>query len=151
MVGVPAADDLFAYISCGTWSLVGVETSGPVRTEAARAVFGRRAAWAAAALTAVNPFLTYHSYEARMYALMALLSLLATGAFLQAFVLRRRIFVPVFGAPLRFIYAENLDPRPQDDFGRALLRRLGRVEVGDPVDVFGGSDTSAQDERTERE
>jgi outer membrane protein insertion porin family len=27
-----------------------------------------------------------------------------------------RVLLPVFGAPLRFIYAENLDPRPQDDF-----------------------------------
>ncbi len=27
-----------------------------------------------------------------------------------------RIFVPVFGAPLRFIYAKNLKPLPDDDF-----------------------------------
>lgn len=27
-----------------------------------------------------------------------------------------RIFVPVFGAPLRFIYASNLDPLPNDNF-----------------------------------
>jgi len=27
-----------------------------------------------------------------------------------------RIFVPVFGAPLRFIYAKNLDPLPDDRF-----------------------------------
>ena len=27
-----------------------------------------------------------------------------------------RIFVPVFGAPLRFIYAKNLDPLPDDQF-----------------------------------
>ncbi len=27
-----------------------------------------------------------------------------------------RVFLPVFGAPLCFIYAKNLDPRPQDDF-----------------------------------
>lgn len=27
-----------------------------------------------------------------------------------------RIFVPVFGAPLRFIYAKNLDPQPDDRF-----------------------------------
>ena len=26
------------------------------------------------------------------------------------------IFVPVFGAPLRFIYASNLDPLPNDNF-----------------------------------
>lgn len=36
VLGVPAADDRFAYISCGTWSLVGVELEAPVTTEAAR-------------------------------------------------------------------------------------------------------------------
>src|SRR5215211_8286973 len=37
VVGVPAADDRFAYISCGTWSLVGVELEKPVLTEDSRA------------------------------------------------------------------------------------------------------------------
>src|SRR5687767_11286263 len=37
VVGVPAADDRFAYISCGTWSLVGVELEKPVLTDASRA------------------------------------------------------------------------------------------------------------------
>ncbi len=36
VVGVPAAGDRFAYISCGTWSLVGVELDAPVLTEASR-------------------------------------------------------------------------------------------------------------------
>jgi len=36
VVGVPAADEHFAYISSGTWSLVGLELDGPVLTEAAR-------------------------------------------------------------------------------------------------------------------
>jgi rhamnulokinase len=36
VVGVPAANDDFAYISCGTWSLVGVELDAPVLTEASR-------------------------------------------------------------------------------------------------------------------
>jgi rhamnulokinase len=36
VVGVPARDDRFAYISCGTWSLVGVEVSQPVTSEQAR-------------------------------------------------------------------------------------------------------------------
>src|SRR5699024_8870493 len=34
VVGVPAQDDRFAYISCGTWSLVGVELESPVLSEA---------------------------------------------------------------------------------------------------------------------
>jgi rhamnulokinase len=37
VLGVPARDENFAYISCGTWSLVGVELSEPVTSEAARA------------------------------------------------------------------------------------------------------------------
>src|SRR3712207_5521827 len=37
VVGVPAATEKFAYVSCGTWSLVGVELEEPVLTEASRA------------------------------------------------------------------------------------------------------------------
>jgi sugar (pentulose or hexulose) kinase len=36
VVGVPASGDHFAYISCGTWSLVGVELDRPVLTEESR-------------------------------------------------------------------------------------------------------------------
>jgi rhamnulokinase len=36
VVGVPADSDRFAYVSCGTWSLVGVELEEPVLTEASR-------------------------------------------------------------------------------------------------------------------
>ncbi len=37
VVAVPAEDERFAYISCGTWSLVGVELERPVLTEESRA------------------------------------------------------------------------------------------------------------------
>jgi rhamnulokinase len=37
IVGVPAGDVPFAYIACGTWSLVGVELDSPVLTEDSRA------------------------------------------------------------------------------------------------------------------
>jgi rhamnulokinase len=37
VLGVPATGDRFAYISCGTWSLVGVELPGPVTSDRARA------------------------------------------------------------------------------------------------------------------
>ncbi|WP_174547612.1 rhamnulokinase [Nocardiopsis dassonvillei] len=37
VVAVPAATRRFAYVSSGTWSLVGVELDAPVRTEASRA------------------------------------------------------------------------------------------------------------------
>jgi rhamnulokinase len=36
VVGVPAVDDDYAYISSGTWGLVGVELEAPVLSEAAR-------------------------------------------------------------------------------------------------------------------
>jgi rhamnulokinase len=36
VVGVPARTVRFAYISCGTWGLVGVELAAPVLTEASR-------------------------------------------------------------------------------------------------------------------
>ncbi|MDP9239760.1 MAG: rhamnulokinase [Actinomycetota bacterium] len=36
VVGVPADGERFAYISCGTWSLVGVELDQPILTEASR-------------------------------------------------------------------------------------------------------------------
>jgi rhamnulokinase len=36
VVGVPAEDDRFAYIACGTWALVGVELERPILTEASR-------------------------------------------------------------------------------------------------------------------
>ena len=37
VVGVPIQSDDAAYISCGTWGLVGVELAEPVVTEASRA------------------------------------------------------------------------------------------------------------------
>ena len=37
VAAVPAASERFAYISCGTWSLVGVELDHPVLTEESRA------------------------------------------------------------------------------------------------------------------
>ncbi|NYI03664.1 rhamnulokinase [Allostreptomyces psammosilenae] len=37
VVAVPATDPDFAYISCGTWSLAGLELSAPVLTEESRA------------------------------------------------------------------------------------------------------------------
>lgn len=36
VVGIPAAGERFAYVSCGTWSLVGVELDTPVLTEESR-------------------------------------------------------------------------------------------------------------------
>lgn len=37
VIGIPAETDAFAYISCGTWALVGVELAAPILTEESRA------------------------------------------------------------------------------------------------------------------
>jgi rhamnulokinase len=37
VAGVPAINNTFAYVSCGTWGLVGVELDRPILTEASRA------------------------------------------------------------------------------------------------------------------
>jgi mannosyltransferase len=66
-------------------SLVFVVAMVPVSWWAARMLFGTRAAWMAAVLMATNPFLTRFAQEARMYALVALLALIASAAFGRAF------------------------------------------------------------------
>src|SRR5205085_4724513 len=57
---------------------------------AGRSLFGRRAGLYAATLFAFAPFLTQYAGETRMYELMGLLGILATGSFIHAFVFRRR-------------------------------------------------------------
>jgi mannosyltransferase len=57
----------------------------PVSWWAARMLFGTRAGWMAAILIATNTFLTRFAQEARMYALVALLALIACAAFCRAF------------------------------------------------------------------
>jgi mannosyltransferase len=56
----------------------------PVAWWAARTLFGARAGWMAGVLAATNPFLTHYAQETRMYALVALLALVACAAFGRA-------------------------------------------------------------------
>ena len=71
-------------------------------------LFEPRVGWVCAALCALNPFLTVHAQETRMYALMVLLSLVATTAFVHAFVLGRRRYLPLFGVALALmLYTHN--------------------------------------------
>jgi hypothetical protein len=80
----------------------------PAAFWAGNVLMGRRVAWAAAAIAAVDPFLTLHSYEARMYALLVLLGILTSTAFILAFVQRRRRWTPVFGVLLvLMLYTHN--------------------------------------------
>jgi mannosyltransferase len=70
--------------------------------------FGRSAAAVAGAVLAVNPYVGLYADETRMYSLVLLLTLLATGAFLRAFVLGRRPYVPVFAVLLAAVlYTHN--------------------------------------------
>jgi mannosyltransferase len=57
----------------------------PVAWWGARMLFGSRAGWMAAILMATNPFITRFAQEARMYALVTLLALIACAAFGRAF------------------------------------------------------------------
>jgi len=56
-------------------------------------LFGRRAGVMLASLCAFNWFFTSYGQETRMYALMALFSLLATGCYLHGFLFRRRAYL----------------------------------------------------------
>jgi hypothetical protein len=71
-------------------------------------LFGRRAGLIGATLAAVNPFVTTYAQETRMYSLMVLLSLVVTAAFINAFVFRRRRYLPVVAVALAaLLYTHN--------------------------------------------
>jgi hypothetical protein len=71
-------------------------------------VFDRRAGVVCAIIAALAPYLTMYAQETRMYSLMALLSLLVAGTFVQAFVHRRRWYVLVFAVTLAgALYTHN--------------------------------------------
>ena len=68
-----------------TLSLIFALAAVPVAFWGADFVFGRRAAWFAAVLTTLNPYLSQYAQETRMYSLVALLSMLATSLYLRAY------------------------------------------------------------------
>jgi mannosyltransferase len=72
----------------------------PVSWWAATAIGGRPAGLVAAAIAAGCPLLTYYAQEARMYTLVALLSLVASAAFVLAFVRGRRGHLVTLGVAL---------------------------------------------------
>ena len=67
-------------------------------------LFDRRAGLIAAALAAVNPFVTTYAQETRMYSLMVLLSLIVTASFVHVFVFRRRHYLPVLAVSLAALF-----------------------------------------------
>jgi hypothetical protein len=68
----------------------------PAGAWVAWSLMGRWASVIAMVLFALNPFITAYSQETRMYSLMVLLGLLATGGFIHAFVHRRRAYLILF-------------------------------------------------------
>jgi mannosyltransferase len=80
----------------------------PVSWWAANAVAGRRAGIAAVAIAAGCPVLSYYAQEARMYTLVALLSLVAAAAFVLAFLHGRRRHLVTLGVALvLLLYTHN--------------------------------------------
>jgi mannosyltransferase len=84
-------------------SLLAALATIPAALWAGWSLFGARAGAAAALLAATNPFVTAYAQEARMYALVALLSLLTAATFLHAFAVRRRAFAFPFGVVLALL------------------------------------------------
>jgi 4-amino-4-deoxy-L-arabinose transferase-like glycosyltransferase len=72
----------------------------PIGLWAGWSLFGRRAGLIAAALGALNPFLTTYAQETRMYSLMVVLSIALTAAFVHVYIYRNRGYLPVFGVVL---------------------------------------------------
>src|SRR4051812_42033259 len=80
----------------------------PVAWWAGSAVFDRRAGLYAAAGAAGCPFLTYYAQETRMYSLVVVLSLLASAAFVLAFVRgRRNQLIPLGVYVVLLLYTHN--------------------------------------------
>ena len=68
----------------------------PAAYWAGASLFDRRAGLICAVLAAGAPYLTTYAQETRMYALLTLLALIASAAFVHIFVRRDRRFLPVF-------------------------------------------------------
>jgi hypothetical protein len=80
----------------------------PAALWAARSLWGAKAGWVAAALAALNPFLTYYAQETRMYSLLGLLGILVAGTFLHAFAKRDRRYLAPFAVALAAtLYTHN--------------------------------------------
>ncbi|HWF52978.1 MAG TPA: glycosyltransferase family 39 protein [Solirubrobacteraceae bacterium] len=68
----------------------------PIGMWAGWSLWGKRVGVMSAFMFAFSAFITDYSQETRMYSLMALLGLIATAAFLHAFVYRRRKYLILF-------------------------------------------------------
>jgi mannosyltransferase len=117
----------------------------PVAWWAARALFATaRSGWAAAVLAATNPFLTEYAQEARMYALCALLALVACGAFGKAIMAdaparaRRPWAVGLAVTLAALLYTHNWAVFLCTAFGLAWLFELWRANERRDLLLTGG-------------
>ena len=95
----------------------------PVALWAGWSLFGRRTGWVLAVLVATSPFLSYFATETRMYALVALLALLSTAAFLHVFAFRRRRYLWLFAPTLALVLYSH-------DWGLWLAAAMALAAVG---------------------
>jgi mannosyltransferase len=73
-----------------------------------RSLFGVVAGWVCAGLVAVDPYLTYYAQETRMYTMVACLSFVAAGAYVQGVLYGRRRYLFVLAVSLDLIlYTHN--------------------------------------------
>jgi mannosyltransferase len=88
-------------------SLLAALAAIPAALWAGRALLGARAGWTAAGLAAALPLLTVQAQETRMYAIVALLSILVTATFALAFIRgdrRALVAFMVTGAALAYTH-----------------------------------------------
>jgi hypothetical protein len=80
----------------------------PVAYWAGASLFGRRVGLVCALIAAGLPYLTTYGTETRMYAMLALLALIAAASFAHTFVLRHRRYLPLFVVSLAAVlYTHN--------------------------------------------
>lgn len=117
-------------------SLVFAVLAVPAALWGAAAIAGRRAGLLAAAGAACCPFLTFQAHETRMYSLVILLSLIASAAFVLAFLQGRRWHLVTLGVSLvLLLYAHTWGAFLVAGMGVAWLWlwRAGRVGWRDGV------------------
>ena len=128
-------------------SLVFATLTIPVSYWSANSLFGKRAALMAAVLFGFSPFLTGYAQETRMYALMALLGLLATTGFIHGFVHRRRKWVALFAvseALMLYTHAWALFYGAGSLLALAVIYRLSDEQhrqnlIRDAIFAYGGA------------
>jgi hypothetical protein len=112
-------------------SLIFALLAVPASFWAGARIFDRRAGALAAAGAAGSPFLTYYAQETRMYSLVVLLSILASAAFVLAFVRGERRQVVWLGVWLTLLlYTHTWGLFLTAAMGMAWLVLLRRGEVG---------------------